>query len=154
MLNPANVNFQMIGVSRKDVMKKMISAINVSKEEQRVYVVHGFDGMDEISLSDDSYLMRFENGKIFDEEIINPEKFGFKKVALEAIKGGNPKYNAEKLVALLDGEKTAYRDIVILNSAFGLLVAGKVDKVSDGIDLARSIIDSGKAREVLRVVIS
>lgn len=153
LLNPANTSSQLIGVSRKDVMAKM-AAVIAQNQKSKTYIVHGMDGMDEISLCADSYLLRVENGKIFDEEIINPKKFGFKKVALEALKGGDPKHNAEKLLALLDGEKSAYRDIVILNSAFALKLAGKVEEVGDGIDLSSSLISSGKAKETLNLLIN
>jgi anthranilate phosphoribosyltransferase len=152
LLNPANTQLQLIGVSRKDVMQKMATTLlltpNALRLSPKTYLVHGFDGMDEISLCTDSYLLRVENGKIFDEEIINPEKFGFKKVALEALKGADPKYNAEKLRAFLDGEKSAYRDIVILNSAFALQLAGKVKKIGDGVELAGAMVDGGAARKV------
>ena len=154
LLNPANTQLQLIGVSRKDVMKKMAEVVVscqllVVRKPTATYLVHGMDGMDEISLCADSYLLRVENGKIFDEEIINPEKFGFKKTTLEALKGKDPKYNVEKLLALLDGEKSAYRDIVILNSAFALQLAGKVKKVEDGVESAKSMIDSGAAKKIL-----
>lgn len=158
LLNPANTNFQLIGVSRKDVMKKMAEVVvghqsSVISNDKlptadcrlSTYLVHGMDGMDEISLCADSHLLRIENGKICDEEIINPEKFGFKKVALEALRGADPKHNAEKLLALLDDEKSAYRDIVILNSAFALQLAGKVEKIEEGVELAKAMIDSGAA---------
>ena len=151
LLNPANTQSQLIGVSRKDVMKKMATALTTYdlRLTTNSYLVHGFDGMDEISLCSDSYLLRIEDGKIFDEEIINPEKFGFKKVALEALRGADPKHNAEKLLALLDGEKSAYRDIVILNSAFALQLAEKVKKIETGVELAKSMIDGGMAKKVL-----
>ena len=147
LLNPANTTSQMIGVSRRDVMHKMANAINSKK----TYIVHGFDGMDEITLTDNSYLLRCENGKIFEEEIVDPTKFGFAKVSLADLKGQDPKYNAQKLVALLEGEKSAYRDIVILNSAFALKLSDVVTKIEDGVDLAKSIIDSGKALETLNI---
>ena len=146
LLNPANTSFQLIGTSKKDVMKKMLAA---QQNAQKIYIVHGFDGMDEISLCADSYLLRLENGKIFDEEIINPEKFGFKKIELEALKGKDPKHNAQKLIALLQGEKSAYRDIVILNSAFALKLANKVETLEEGVELAKSMLDKGKATKIL-----
>jgi len=146
LLNPANTSFQLIGTSKKDVMKKMLAA---QQNAQKIYIVHGKDGMDEISLCADSYLLRLENGKIFDEEIINPEKFGFKKIELEALKGKDPKHNAQKLIALLQGEKSAYRDIVILNSAFALKLANKVETIEEGVELAKSILDEGKATKIL-----
>ncbi len=147
LLNPANTSSQLIGTSRKDTMQKIAA---VSKETgNKAFIVHGFDGMDEITLTDNSYLLRVENGKIFDEEVIDPTKFGFKKVSLENLMGKDPKHNATKLTALLDGEKSAYRDIVILNSAFALKLAGKVNKIADGIELSKSAIDSGWAKAVL-----
>ncbi|NBV05781.1 MAG: anthranilate phosphoribosyltransferase [Proteobacteria bacterium] len=150
LLNPANTSFQLIGVSRHDVMKKMANAINEPLQiNKATYIVHGQDGMDEISLCADSYFLRCENSQIFAEEIINPEKLGFKKISLEALKGKDPKYNAEKLIALLEGEKSAYRDIVILNSAFAFKLSNHVEKIEDGIDLSRSMLDSGKAKAIL-----
>ncbi len=146
LLNPANTSFQLIGTSKKDVMKKMLAA---QQNAKKIYIVHGFDGMDEISLCTDSYLLRLENGKIFDEEIINPQKLGFKKIGLEALKGKDPKHNAEKLIALLQGEKSAYRDIVILNSAFALKLANKVKTIEEGVELAKSVLDNGKAAKIL-----
>jgi anthranilate phosphoribosyltransferase len=149
LLNPANTNSQMIGVSRRDVMHKMANAINSKK----TYIVHGFDGMDEITLTDNSYLLRCENGKVFAEEIVDPTKFGFEKVSLADLKGKDPQYNAKKLIALLEGEKSAYRNIVILNAAFALKLSDAVTKIEDGIDLATAMIDSGKALETLKVSI-
>jgi anthranilate phosphoribosyltransferase len=149
LLNPANTSKQMIGVSRHDLMEKLARAQMATNPNATTYFVCGKDGMDEISLCADSYLLRFENGKILEEEIINPEKFGFKKVSIEALKGADPKHNAAKLVALLQGEKSPYRDIVILNSAFALKLAGKITKISDGIDLAANAIDSGASYRVL-----
>lgn len=147
LLNPANTKLQLIGTSRKDVMQKMLAA---QKDAEKIYIVHGFDGMDEISLCSDSYLLRCENGKIFDEEIINPEKFGFKKIELSALQGKDPKYNAQKLLALFDGEKSAYRDIVILNSAFAFKLASKVETIEEGVELAKSLLDSGMVKKVLQ----
>lgn len=150
LLNPANTQAQMIGVARRDVMKKIAAVTNSKK----TYIVHGFDSMDEITLTDNSYLLACENGKVFEEEIIDPTKFGFKKVQLQDLKGEDPKYNATKLLSLLAGEKSAYRDIVVLNSAFALKLGGAVNKIEDGVDLANSMIDTNKAQEVLKLCIS
>ncbi len=148
LLNPANINTQLIGVSKKDVMPKIANVLAQNKKA-RSYIVCGMDGMDEISLCTDSYLLQVEKGIIFDEEIINPEKYGFKKTTIENLQGKDPKYNARKLLDLLDGEKSAYRDIVILNSAFALKLAEKTKTVEDGIELAKSMIDSEKAKKIL-----
>ena len=154
LLNPANTNFQLIGVSRRDIMKKMANVINEPLQTNKAtYIVHGQDGMDEISLCADSYLLRCENGQIFAEEIINPEKFGFKKTSLEALKGKDPKYNAEKLIALLNGEKSAYRNIVVLNAALSFKLTNHVNEVGEGIKLAEEMLDSGLSRNVLSSLI-
>jgi anthranilate phosphoribosyltransferase len=139
LLNPANTKFQLVGVSRRDVIKKMAACLSAES-----YIVHGFDGMDEITLSDNSYL--FCNGS---EQIIDPTKFGLSKVSLDQLRGGDVKYNAQKLVALLRGEKSAYRDIVALNSAFALKLVNRVKGIEEGLDLACKLIDDGSANLIL-----
>lgn len=147
LLNPANTDLQLIGSSRHDVMPKMLAARGDAK---KIYMVHGQDGMDEISLCADSYLLKYENGQILEEEIINPEKFGFKKVKIDDIKGKDPKYNAQKLLELLDGHKSPYRDIVVLNSAFALKLANKVKNIEEGVEMAKEAIDSSKSKNLLK----
>lgn len=139
LLNPANTKFQLVGVSRRDVIKKMAACLGAES-----YIVHGFDGMDEITLSDNSYL--FSNGA---EQIVDPTKFGLSKVSLDELRGGDVKYNAQKLVALLQGEKSAYRDIVTLNSAFALKLVNRVKSIEEGLDLARKMINDGSANLIL-----
>jgi len=149
LLNPANTNAQLLGVSKKDLMLKMLNTIKYHNQNAKIYMVHGFDGMDEISIADNSYLLRLENNKLYPEEIINPQDYGITKVPLSEISGKDPKYNASKLVDLLQGQKSSYCDAVVLNSAFVLKLANKVDDIFDGIEMARKAIDSGKALEVL-----
>ena len=139
LLNPANTQFQLVGVSRFDVIEKMAACL-----QAKSYIVHGFDGMDEITLSDNSYL--FCDGR---KEVIDPTKFGLKKVSLDELRGGDPSYNAQRLIALLQGEKSPYRDIVILNSAFALKLANRVESAEQGVELARELLESGKANLVL-----
>ncbi|MCE3254994.1 MAG: trpD [Rickettsiaceae bacterium] len=149
LLNPANTQFQLIGTSKKETMLPMLEALSKSGAK-KVFIVHGFDGMDEITISDNSLIAKLEDGKIGELEIIDPQNYGIKKVSLDAIKGGDAKYNARKIIELLEGEKSAYRDIVLLNSAFALQVSSAVKTIEDGIKLASEAIDSGKARQVLK----
>lgn len=149
LLNPANTRLQLIGTSRHDVIPKMASVV-AQNPQAKAYIVHGLDGMDEISLCTNSHLVRVENGKIFEEEIINPENLGFKKVTLEALRGADPKHNAHKLIAFLEGEKSAYRDIVVLNAAYALHLAGKSENIEICVELAQSAIDSGAALKILK----
>lgn len=148
LLNPTDTKTQLIGTSKKSTMLPMLETLK-EMGSQKVYIVHGFDGMDEITLCDNSYLMSLEDGKILEEKIINPENFGFKKTSLLQLKGGDANYNAKKLIALFDGEKSAYLDIVILNSAFALELAGKAHSIEEGIFLAQNLIDTKKVKAQL-----
>ncbi|MBM5783212.1 MAG: anthranilate phosphoribosyltransferase, partial [Pelagibacterales bacterium] len=94
LLNPANTSIQLIGVSKKDVMPKILETFQIVSPNIKAQVVHGVDGMDEITLTDNSYSLTLENNKISAEEIINPENFGLKKVSIHDLKGKDPKYNA------------------------------------------------------------
>ncbi len=149
LLNPANTKLQLIGTSRKATMLPMLEALQKTGSE-KVFIVHGLDGMDEITISDNSLIAKLENGKISDLQTINPEDYGIKKSPLEAIKGGDAKYNAAKILALLGGEKSAYYDIVILNSAFALLVAGLASSVEQGLFISSEAILSGKTKLTLQ----
>ena len=149
LLNPANTKLQLIGTSKKETMLPMLEALRESGSE-KVFIVHGNDGMDEITISDNSLIAKLEDGKISDLKTINPEDYGIKKSPLESIKGGDAKYNAAKIIALLDGEKSAYLDIVVLNSAFALMAANQAKSVQEAVAIARQSIDSGKAKQVLQ----
>lgn len=149
LLNPANTKIQLIGVSRRDIMHPMIEALKINNSK-KVYIVHGFDKMDEITLCDNSYLLKLENEKIFEEEIIDPKNYGFNKVGIEELQGFDPQYNSKKLLELLQGKKSAYLDIVLLNSAFALRLAGKVSEIKDGILMAQNAIDKNLAFNLLK----
>lgn len=151
LLNPANTELQLIGTSRKETMIPMLEALK-EVGSKKVFIVHGNDGMDEITISDNSLIAKLENGKISEVETINPEDYDIPKASLESIKGVDAKYNAGKIISLLDGEISPYRDIVVLNSAFALMVAGKVENVKDGIKLARTAIDGGIAKQNLKKI--
>jgi len=149
LLNPTNSKLQLIGTSRFDTIQKIAQVIALDRNNH-VFIVHGFDGMDEISLSSKSYLQEVKNGEILDKIIIDPVEFNFKLINHDQIKGFDPKYNAKKLIDLLDGEKSAYRDIVILNSAYALLLAKKVNNILDGVKLSEFLIDNNYAKLVLK----
>lgn len=149
LLNPANTKIQLIGTSKKNTMTKIIDVIATLRKDNKCYVIHGFDGMDEITLTDNSYLLRFEYGKSIPQEIINPEDYGFRKINIKEIQGSNPEENAQKLLLLLNKEKSAYRDIVVLNSAFAIKLANKAENIDFAIEIAQESIDSGKAMKIL-----
>ena len=119
---------------------------------QRALLVNGSDGFDELTTTGISYVAELNNNKIKTYEI-NPEDLGIKLSNFEDLIGGNPEYNAKKIMNLLDGEKGPYRDIVLLNSAAALYVDGKVDNLKDGISLSENSIDNGKAKIALKNLI-
>ena len=107
-------------------------------------VVYGLDVMDEISASDKTAVCELKDGKTRTYEL-SPEDFGMAISSKEELVDGDAKENTEITLAVLNGEKGPRRNAVLLNSAAGLYVAGKVDSLQDGIKLAEEIIDSGKA---------
>jgi anthranilate phosphoribosyltransferase len=149
LLNPANAKYQLIGTSKKSTMLPMLESLKTSGSE-KVFIVHGMDGMDEITISNNSLLISLENGKISNQQIINPEVYGIKKSPLSQIKGGSAKYNAKKIIDLLDGEESPYLDIVVLNSAFALMIAGRASSIENGIKIARNTIKNGRAKQILQ----
>jgi len=112
-------------------------------------VMHGHDGMDEITTTGPTSAARLNNGDITEFEI-KPEDFGLKTAKLSDLAGGEPSVNAAALAALLDGEHSAYRDIVLLNAGAALLVSGQVTDIKQGIALAADSLDSGKAKSILK----
>lgn len=152
LVNPARVTRQVIGVFSKDLIHIMAAALQ-NLGSQEVMVVSSRDGLDEFSICDTTHVAHLKNGKI-ERYDVNPTELGLKIAELEEIKGGDAQENAKILVGILEGKiKGAPRDIVLLNSAAGLLVAGKVDSLQSGIKLANDLIDSGKAKATLDLVI-
>jgi anthranilate phosphoribosyltransferase len=142
--NPAGVKRQMIGVfSRHWVEPLAHVAKNLGAE--RIYVVHGSDGLDEITVSGPTYVAELNKGEVRTFEI-NPEDFGLKKARSEALRGGDAETNADAMRGVLEGKDGAYREIAILNAAAALVVAGRAETLKDGVGLAKKSIDSGDAK--------
>jgi anthranilate phosphoribosyltransferase len=146
-LNPASVTRQMIGVPNQDIAKKLIK-VGKKLGYRHLMIITSKDGMDEVSLSDKTYIFELKNN-IIKKFTIDPEKFGFKKVTKDKIREGTLKQNAKYLQEILFGTKNAKRDIVVLNSALAFVVADKVKNIREGIKLAKESIDKGYAKNVL-----
>ncbi|HYC12609.1 MAG TPA: anthranilate phosphoribosyltransferase, partial [Stellaceae bacterium] len=114
---------------------------------EAAWVVHG-DGMDEITSAGTTVVAELRGGKVASYEV-TPEEAGLPRASREALKGGEPAENAARLRALLQGEKGPLRDIVLLNSAASLIVAGKAKTLKEGVALAAEAIDRGKATAAL-----
>ena len=148
--NPAAVKRQLVGVFDRRWLRPVAEALSQLGLE-RALVVHGQDGMDELTTTTKSWAASLENGKVSEIEIA-PEDIGVKRASLADLRGGDPAYNAEAIHKVLAGEKNAFRDIVVLNSAAAIMVAGKARDLKEGAALAIAAIDSGKAKAALETL--
>lgn len=151
LTNPASVTRQLTGAYSRDVIRPMAETLQALGSE-RVWIVHGSDGTDELSIAGPSWVCALENGQINEFEI-SPEDAGLPVHPFEAILGGEPAENAEALRALLNGEASAYRDAVLLNAAAALLIAGKVEDLKAGAEMAAKSIDSKAARNKIEALV-
>lgn len=147
LANPAGVKRQLLGVFSESWIEPLAKTLQTLGSE-RVWVVYGRDGLDEISTTAETAVAALENG-VIRRFVITPEEAGIERARPEDLKGGEADYNAAALRAVLAGEKTAYRDIAVLNAAAALVIAGKADSLRHGAELAARAIDTGAARTVL-----
>jgi anthranilate phosphoribosyltransferase len=147
MSNPAFVTRQLVGVFDRRWIRPVAEALGQLGLE-RALVVHGQDGMDELTTTTKSWAALLDKGKVTESEIA-PEDIGVKRGTLAALKGGDGPHNAEEIKKVLAGERNAFRDIVLLNSAAAIMVAGKAKDLKDGAMLAAQSIDTGKATAAL-----
>jgi anthranilate phosphoribosyltransferase len=147
MSNPALVKRQLVGVFDRRWLKPVATALGQLGLD-RALVVHGQDGMDELTTTTKSWAASLEGGQVREIEIA-PEDIGVKRARMEALKGGDAQHNADAIERVLAGEKSAFRDIVLLNSAAALMVAGKAKDLKHGAALSVAAIDGGKAATAL-----
>jgi anthranilate phosphoribosyltransferase len=150
--NPAGTRFQIVGVFASQWVEPVAEVLGRLGLE-RAWVVHGRDGLDELSTTAPSLVAEWKDGRVNSFEI-RPEDAGLSRARPEDLKGGDAAVNAAALRSLLAGAKGAYRDIVLLNAAATLIVAGKAGDLKDGVALATASIDSGKARTVLERMVA
>ncbi len=150
--NPAGVKRQLTGAFSRDWIAPMAQTLgNLGCE--MTWVVHGSDGLDEITTTGPTFVAEWKDGKLSEFEI-SPEDAGLPLSKPQDLKGGTPQENAEALRGLLQGEQSAYRDCVIFNVAAALLVAGKAADLKDGAAQAAAAIDDGKALNTLEDLIN
>lgn len=150
--NPAGAKRQLTGVFSRDWIVPMAEVLGKLGSE-RAWVVHGSDGLDELTTTGPSFVAELLNGKVKSFEV-TPEHAGLPYASQADLKGGDPAANAMALNAVMDGQNGAYRDIVLFNSAAALLIAGKAKDLKDGVAQAGDAIDSGLARRVLQKLIA
>lgn len=148
LANPAGTRLQLIGVYDRALM---IPFAEVLKKlgSKRAWIVHGSDGLDEITVTGETYVTKLgDDGKIT-ECVLTPEDFGLNISPTDKIKGGDAEENAKALRAITEGQKCAYRDIVLANTAAVLVIAGKVDNLKAGVTMAAEALDNGFVAELL-----
>ncbi|MDA0240144.1 MAG: anthranilate phosphoribosyltransferase, partial [Proteobacteria bacterium] len=145
--NPAGVKRQLTGVFAREWVEPIAETLgNLGTE--RAWVMHGSDGSDELTTTGVSYVAELKDGKVRSFEI-SPEEAGLPTAKPEDLKGGDGAYNAAAVRDFLDGNPSPYRDVVVYNAAAALVVAGTVDDIRAGAEIAAEAIDSGKAKTVL-----
>jgi anthranilate phosphoribosyltransferase len=150
LTNPAGATAQVTGVAVPEV-GPIIAEVLRLLGSRRALVVHGKDGVDELSIAAATRVYDVADGSVRDFEI-TPEEFGLRRAPADAVRGGTVEANLQLARAVLSGEAGPARDVVLLNAAAGLLVAGLVSDLGDGIRLAAEVIDSGKARAKLEEI--
>ncbi len=150
LTNPAGVKRQLTGAFSRDMIRPMAEVL-LELGSEKAWLVHGSDGTDEISIAGVTWVAALEDGAVTERQI-NPEDAGLPVHPFAAIVGGTPEFNAAALAALLAGEKSAYRDAVLLNVSAALVIADKASDLKQGVEIAAESIDSGKAREKLALL--
>jgi anthranilate phosphoribosyltransferase len=151
LTNPARASAQVVGVYSLDLVEKVAEALSMLGVH-RALVVHGLDGLDEITITGPTRIAEVREGNIRTYEV-TPEEFGIKRAQLEDISGGDAQANAAIIRGVLAGKKSPSRDVVLLNAAAALVAAGKAEHLGDALPLARKSIDSGAAAEKLDALV-
>ncbi len=149
--NPAGAKRQLMGVFARDLLRP-IAEVMPRLGVEAAWVVHGSDGLDELTITGPTFIAALKDGVVAEFEIL-PEDAGLKRAPLADLKGGSPQENAEALRLLLEGEQGPYRDIAVLNAAAALVIANKAPDLMTAGLLAEAAIDNGAAKHALEKLI-
>jgi len=151
MSNPAGTKRMLVGVS-DDKWRHLMAEAFARLDMDHVWVVHGSDGLDEITTNGPTFVSEVKYGSVREIKV-HPESYGIETATIDSLRGGPPAENARALLELLKGKHSNYRDIVRLNSGAALMIAGHAKDIAAGIELATESIDSGKAKAALETLI-
>ncbi|HTA25587.1 MAG TPA: anthranilate phosphoribosyltransferase [Terriglobales bacterium] len=151
LTNPARASAQVVGVYSVDLVEKLADALSMLGL-RRAMVVHGLDGLDEITITAPTRIAEVNNGSVRTYEV-TPEEFGMKRASLENISGGDAATNASIIRDVVDGQHSPKRDVVLLNSAAALVVSGKAEHLAQAVPLAALSIDSGAGARKLAALV-
>ena len=152
LTNPAGASAQVVGVYALELVEKLAEALSMLGTH-RAFVVHGLDGLDEITITGPTRVAEVRKGVVRSYEV-DPEEFGLARAPLEEIAGGDAAENAAIVRKILAGEKTPRRDVVLMNAAAALVAAGKAEHLKEGASLAAKSIDSGAAAQKLAALVA
>lgn len=152
LTNPAGVTRQLMGVFADSLVEPLAHVLQ-RLGSKHVMVVHGEDGMDEISISASTHIAELKDGEVRDY-FITPEQFGFERAARDTLAVDDAQQSLEVVEGVLEGKTGPARDIVLLNAGAAIYVAGLADDMQSGIDLAREKIDNGEAKQRLDALVS
>jgi anthranilate phosphoribosyltransferase len=146
--NPAKAKRQLVGVYSHELVEKLANVLKQLGIEKG-FVVHGLEGLDEVSISGPTLVGEIDHGEVKIYEI-SPEDLGLRKRPLEAIKGGDCKRNVEIFMEILEGKNEGATDFLVINSAFALVAGGVAENLKEGVKLARETIKSSKVKETVK----
>jgi len=148
LTNPAGASAQVMGVYQEGLTEVLARVLN-ELGSRRAFVVHGLDGLDEISASGESKVSEVRGGHVHTYRV-SPEDFGLRRSRLSDLQGGNAAENAQIIRRLLNGEEGPKRDVVLMNASLAIAAGGKANDFHEGVKMAAQSIDSGAAMEKLR----
>lgn len=151
LTNPARASAQVVGVYSADLVEKLAEAFGMLGL-RRAMVVHGMDGLDEITISAPTRIAELRDGSVRSYEV-TPEEFGMNRGSLDDISGGDAHQNARIIRDILAGVRSPRRDVVLLNAAAALVVAGKADHLAEAVPMAAKSIDLGAAAAKLAALV-
>ncbi|MBI3989675.1 MAG: anthranilate phosphoribosyltransferase [candidate division NC10 bacterium] len=147
LTNPAGASAQVMGVY-DGALTETLATVLRELGSRRAFVVHGFDGLDEISNTGETKVSEVRDGKVL-TYVIKPEDLGIKRVSLSDLKGGDAEENASLIRRMLEGEGGPKREVVLMNAAAGIVAGGRAQELKEGLELAKDAIDNGAALEKL-----
>jgi anthranilate phosphoribosyltransferase len=147
LTNPAGAKMELMGVYDRELVEPLAQVL-CNLGVRSAMVVHGDDGLDEISLAAPTFVCEVKNGWVR-SYTIKPEQYGFERCKIEDLQGGTPAENAEILRAVLNGEKGSKRSAAVLNAAAAMFITGKYESIETAVKVAEEVIDSGKALKKL-----
>jgi anthranilate phosphoribosyltransferase len=152
LTNPAGASAQVVGVYSLELVERVAEALSMLGTH-RAFVVHGLDGLDEITITGPTRVAEVREGNVHTYEI-DPDEFGFKKAPLDSLSGGDAVANAAIVRNILAGEKSPRRDVVLMNAAAALVAAGKAEHLRGALSIAAESIDSGAAASKLQALVT